>query len=52
MRRNASLGQSQRQYAALVVPAKRFMFPPYEFAANYYWPVKPAPAKPAVPAKK
>ncbi len=44
--------QSQRQYAALVVPAKRLMFPPYEFAANYYWPVKPAPAKPAVPAKK
>jgi len=40
------------------------MFPPYEFAANYYWPVKkaaaapaaapaakPAPAKPAAPAK-
>jgi TRAP-type mannitol/chloroaromatic compound transport system substrate-binding protein len=31
---------SQRQYANLVVPAKRFMFPPYEFAANYYWPPK------------
>jgi TRAP-type mannitol/chloroaromatic compound transport system substrate-binding protein len=45
--------ESQRQYAALVVPAKRFMFPPYEFAANYYWPVKPAaPARPAAPAKK
>src|SRR4029077_4988975 len=29
---------SQRAYAALVVPAKRFMFPPYSFAANYYWP--------------
>jgi TRAP-type mannitol/chloroaromatic compound transport system substrate-binding protein len=29
---------SQRQYASLVVPAKRFMFPPYSFAANYYWP--------------
>lgn len=29
---------SQRHYAGLVVPAKRFMFPPYEFAANYYWP--------------
>ena len=27
--------ESQRQYASLVVPAKRFMFPPY-FAANYY----------------
>lgn len=30
--------ESQRGYAALVVPAKRFMFPPYDFAANYYWP--------------
>jgi TRAP-type mannitol/chloroaromatic compound transport system substrate-binding protein len=29
---------SQRQYASLVVPAKRFMFPPYSFVANYYWP--------------
>ena len=29
---------SQRQYASLVVPAKRFYFPPYSFAANYYWP--------------
>ena len=31
--------ESQRQYASLVVPAKRFMFPAYDFAANYYWPV-------------
>jgi len=31
---------SQRAYAAKVVPAKRFMFPPYSFAANYYWPEK------------
>ncbi len=31
---------SQRAYAAKVVPAKRFMFAPYEFAANYYWPLK------------
>lgn len=30
--------ESQRAYAGLVVPAKRFMFPAYEFAANYYWP--------------
>jgi TRAP-type mannitol/chloroaromatic compound transport system substrate-binding protein len=37
---------SQRDYAAKVVPAKRFMFPPYSFAANYYFPEKPA-AKPA-----
>jgi len=29
---------SQRQYASVVVPAKRFYFPPYSFAANYYWP--------------
>jgi hypothetical protein len=29
---------SQRQYASKVVPAKRFMNPPYSFAANYYWP--------------
>jgi TRAP-type mannitol/chloroaromatic compound transport system substrate-binding protein len=38
---------SQRQYASLVVPAKRFLFPPYSFAANYYWPEK----KPAAGAK-
>src|SRR3982751_4099130 len=40
--------ESQRSYAALVVPAKRFMFPPYSFAANYYWPeggAKPGAAK-------
>ena len=30
--------ESQRQYASIVVPAKRFMFPAYDFAANYYWP--------------
>jgi TRAP-type mannitol/chloroaromatic compound transport system substrate-binding protein len=41
---------SQKAYAALVVPAKRFMFPPYSFVANYYWPEKKAAAKPA--AKK
>jgi TRAP-type mannitol/chloroaromatic compound transport system substrate-binding protein len=32
--------ESKRRYAELVVPAKRFMFPPYSFAANYYWPKK------------
>ncbi|HWD23764.1 MAG TPA: TRAP transporter substrate-binding protein [Burkholderiales bacterium] len=39
--------ESQRQYAAKVVPAKRFMFPPYSFAANYYFPEtrKPGAAK-------
>jgi len=39
---------SQRAYASMVVPAKRFMFPPYSFAANYYWPetgAKPDAAK-------
>jgi len=41
--------ESQRVYAAKVVPAKRFMFPPYSFAANYYFPedVRKAPAKAA-----
>jgi TRAP-type mannitol/chloroaromatic compound transport system substrate-binding protein len=44
--------ESQKSYAALVVPAKRFLFPPYSFAANYYWPeAKPAPAA-AKSAKK
>jgi TRAP-type mannitol/chloroaromatic compound transport system substrate-binding protein len=35
---------SQRAYAGVVVPAKRFMYPPYSFAANYYWPEKKAAA--------
>jgi TRAP-type mannitol/chloroaromatic compound transport system substrate-binding protein len=34
--------ESQRAYASVVVPAKRFYFPPYSFAANYYWPEKKA----------
>ncbi len=36
---------SQREYASKVVPAKRFMNPPYSFAANYYWPEQQAGAK-------
>jgi TRAP-type mannitol/chloroaromatic compound transport system substrate-binding protein len=32
--------ESQKAWAAKVVPAKRFMFPPYSFAANYYFPEK------------
>ena len=40
--------ESQRQYAEIVVPAKRFLFPPYDFAANHYWPEKTA----AAPAAK
>jgi len=36
--------ESQREYAAKVVPAKRYMFPPYSFAANYYWPQIDKPA--------
>ena len=35
--------ESQRVYAAKVVPAKRFMFPPYSFAANYYFPEQKKP---------
>ena len=42
---------SQRAYAAKVVPAKRFMFPPYSFAANYYWPEQKT-ARPAAKSKK
>ncbi len=41
--------ESQRAYAAKVVPAKRYMFPPYSFAANYYWPQEAA--KPAASSK-
>jgi hypothetical protein len=37
---------SQREYAAKVVPAKRFMFPPYSFAANDYFPEKPSAGAP------
>jgi TRAP-type mannitol/chloroaromatic compound transport system substrate-binding protein len=37
--------ESQRAYAAKVVPAKRFMFPPYSFAANYYFPREKPGAK-------
>jgi len=29
---------SQPSYASIVVPATRFYFPPYPFAASYYWP--------------
>jgi TRAP-type mannitol/chloroaromatic compound transport system substrate-binding protein len=29
--------ESQREYASVVVPAKRFMLPSYSFAADYYW---------------
>jgi TRAP-type mannitol/chloroaromatic compound transport system substrate-binding protein len=38
---------SQREWASRVVPAKRFIYPPYSFAANHYWPedTKKAPAK-------
>jgi TRAP-type mannitol/chloroaromatic compound transport system substrate-binding protein len=45
--------ESQRAYASVVVPAKRFMFPPYSFVANYYFPEKgTAPAKAAPAAAK
>ena len=32
--------ESQRAYAAKVVPAKRFMFPPYQLQADHYFPGK------------
>jgi len=31
---------SQREFASLMVPAHRFMYPPYAFCADYYWPEK------------
>lgn len=43
---------SQRAYASKVVPAKRFMFPPYSFAANYYWPEGEAKASDKGGSKK
>jgi TRAP-type mannitol/chloroaromatic compound transport system substrate-binding protein len=32
--------ESQKAYAAKVVPAKRFMFPPYNLQADHYFPQK------------
>lgn len=32
--------ESQKQYASVVVPARRLLLPSYEFAAEYYWPMK------------
>ncbi|MBM3368647.1 MAG: TRAP transporter substrate-binding protein [Betaproteobacteria bacterium] len=43
---------SQREWASKVVPAKRFMYPPYSFAANHYWPEKTKPAAKAEGKKK
>jgi hypothetical protein len=34
-----------------VVPAKRYMFPPYSFAANYYWPPEQKPGAKKAAAK-
>jgi TRAP-type mannitol/chloroaromatic compound transport system substrate-binding protein len=43
---------SQRAWASRVVPAKRYIAPPYSFAANHYWPQEEAKkAKPAAPGK-
>ena len=45
--------ESQRKYASVVVPAKRFYFPPYSFAANYYFPEdRKAPADRPATKKK
>ena len=46
----AKVWESQRAWASVSVPAKRFMSPPYSFAANYYWPE--TAAKPAAKAEK
>jgi len=43
--------ESQRDYASVVVPYKRFYFPPYSYMANYYFPEK-ANQTSAVPQKK
>ena len=43
--------ESQHAYAAKVIPAKRYMFPPYSFAANYFFP-EARPAAAAKAAKK
>ena len=40
---------SQHAYAAVVVPAKRLYFPPYSFAANFYFPEKQRGAGPDKP---
>jgi TRAP-type mannitol/chloroaromatic compound transport system substrate-binding protein len=44
--------ESQRDYASKVVPAKRYMFPPYSFAANYYWPQDEKPGAKGGDGKK
>jgi len=38
----AKVMESQRAYAATVVPGRMAMFPAYSFAADYYWRKKPA----------
>jgi TRAP-type mannitol/chloroaromatic compound transport system substrate-binding protein len=43
---------SQRAWASVVVPAKRFYFPPYSFVANYYFPEKGAAPAAKAAAKK
>jgi len=43
--------ESQKAYASVVVPYKRFYFPPYSYMANYYFPEKSAQGGPS-PAKK
>ena len=41
----AKVVESQRAYAANVVPGRMAMYPAYSFAADYYWKPKPG-AKP------
>jgi len=40
----AKVVESQRAYAANVVPARMAMYPAYSFSADYYWRKKPAEA--------
>jgi len=32
--------EAQRKWASVTVPMKKFYFPPYSIAADYYWPDK------------
>jgi TRAP-type mannitol/chloroaromatic compound transport system substrate-binding protein len=32
--------ESQKAYASILIPLRRFYFPPYSFTADYYWPTK------------
>jgi len=48
----AKVVESQRQYAANVVPGRMAMFPAYSLSADYYWRQKPAEKPAAKPLAK